>query len=118
LVAVLVLAGAVTLGVATHRENTTAPYNPAACSRANLATGFDATADAPFHVLSVVKYQCVGNWAYFWANAGINHKQYFSITDLSRYLPSRQTWFPSNRAVYCFPHRLPRAVYLGACFSN
>ena len=95
--------------------------SPIPCTPSALIAGFNAASPpSPTNtgLFGIEKYDCVGPWAFIWANAGENKTNYFGITVLSHFDTARSLWLPANRATYCKPNLLPRAIYLGACFSN
>lgn len=112
LVAIAVL---VVLVVASFHTTSTSRRAPVAvpCTSAALGDAFSGH----FHLTSMQKYGCEGEWAYAWATVG-SGEQAIGVTQVMHFDQATQRWVFVSRERDCKASILPSVVYRQGCFSN
>jgi hypothetical protein len=96
---------------ATSRSQPAQAATP--CTQSALAGAFAGH----FHLTSMQKYGCEGQWAYAWATVGTG-EQAIGVTQVMHFDRSSQVWAIVSRERDCKASILPSIVYRQGCFSN
>jgi hypothetical protein len=113
LVVVIVLLAALVVA-SLHATSTSRPA-PVAAPCTSVALGGAFTGH--FHLTSMQKFGCEGEWAYAWATVGTG-EQAIGVTQVMHFDQSPQKWIIVSRERDCKASILPSVVYRQGCFSN